>query len=60
MGLRVVELSTLENNLSKYLEEVITDDKFLKVPTKEGNAVIISEAEWNILVEALGLILKNA
>lgn len=36
----------------KFLIGAVVNDDFLKVKTSAGNAVIISEAEWNILVDA--------
>lgn len=35
------------------LYAAVKDDEFLKIRTKAGNAVLISEAEWNILVDAM-------
>ncbi len=31
----------------------VADDNFLKIKTSIGNAVLISEAEWNVLTEAM-------
>lgn len=54
--------------LEKTTQEFITDaenlligaavnDDFVKIKTSAGNAVLISEAEWNILVEAMKTVL---
>ncbi len=31
----------------------VANDDFVKIKTRVGNAVLISEAEWNIMVDAL-------
>lgn len=36
------------------------DDAFVKIATGNGNAVLISEAEWNILLEAMKKVLQDA
>lgn len=59
MGLKNITENDLKNDLEKYLSGVIMDDVFLNVETKEGNAVIISEAEWNIMRESLNIVLKG-
>lgn len=37
----------------KYLGNAVLNDDFVKVQGKFGNAVIVSESEWNVCVEAL-------
>lgn len=34
----------------------IVNDDFVKISTARGNAVLISEAEWNILVDAFKMV----
>lgn len=49
-----------EKNISEFLanaEALIigaaTNDDFVKIKTPKGTAVLISESEWNILIEAM-------
>lgn len=42
------------------LYAAVKDDEFLKIRTRSGNAVLISEAEWNILVDAMKTVLAAA
>lgn len=37
----------------KYVLNAIQNDDFLKIRTAAGNAVLISEAEWDILTDAM-------
>jgi len=34
------------------LVNAVANDDFVKIKTRVGNAVLISEAEWNLLVDA--------
>ncbi|MGF6906390.1 type II toxin-antitoxin system Phd/YefM family antitoxin [Fusobacterium sp. PH5-44] len=47
--------TNLRNNLFSYLESAIEYNDVINVNTKKGNAVIISEAEYNGLLETLYL-----
>lgn len=42
----------------KYLLGAAVNDDFVKVLNKTGNAVIVSEAEWNVCIEALKAVLS--
>lgn len=42
----------LENAESLVIGAAANDD-FVRIKTPEGTAVIISESEWNILIEAM-------
>lgn len=42
------------------LKAAATDTDYVKIKTGMGNAVLISEAEWNILLEALKLAVHTA
>lgn len=55
----MLKISTKEflSNPEKYLLEAAANDDFVKVQNKAGNAVIVSEAEWNICMEALKAVL---
>lgn len=51
----MLEKTTQEfiDNANNLLIGAVSNDDFVKIHTSAGNAVLISEAEWNILVEAL-------
>lgn len=56
----------LEKTLQEFTAEVerltkraVSDDEFVKIHTDAGNAVLISEAEWNILRDALNMVLNR-
>lgn len=38
----------------------VANDDFVKIKTRAGNAVLISEAEWNVMVDALKVVLHKA
>ena len=44
----------------KYLIGAAVNDDFVKIKTSAGNAVLISEAEWNILVDAFKIAIGEA
>lgn len=43
----------------KLLASAVANGDFLKIKTTAGNAVLISEAEWNILTDALRVVLHS-
>ena len=47
--------NNLRKNLFSYLESAIDYNDVINVNTKKGNAIIISEAEYNGLLETLYL-----
>ena len=51
----MLEKTTQEfiDNAENLLIGAVANDDFVKIHTSAGNAVLISEAEWDILVEAL-------
>lgn len=55
----MLEISTIEflSDPEKYLLGAAVNDDFVKVRSKAGNAVIISEAEWNVYRDALKAVL---
>lgn len=56
----MLEISTKEflSAPEKYLLGAAANDDFVKIHNKSGNAVIVSEAEWNICMEALKAVLS--
>lgn len=51
-----VNATNLRNNLFSYLDSAIEYNDIINVSTKKGNAIIISEEEYNGLLETLYLI----
>lgn len=51
-------LSEFIPEAEKYVLNAIQNDDFLKIRTITGNAVLISEAEWNILTDAMKALLS--
>lgn len=57
----------LEKTTQEFIENAyllligaVANDDFVKIKTQAGNAVLISEAEWNILVDAMKTVLTVA
>ena len=48
------------SDADRFLIDAATGMEFVKIKTSAGNAVLISEDEWNILVDALKLAIKTA
>ena len=51
-------LNDFKNNLDAYITDVVVDGDILHVSTDKGAFVMMEEAEYNILREAMGAILK--
>lgn len=51
--MRTITEDKLKENLNEVIRGAVQDEEFCTVHTRYGNAVIISENEWNILVAAL-------
>ncbi len=51
----VTNISVLRKNLSSFIDNVIGYNDSITVSTKNGNAVIISEAEYNAMLETINL-----
>lgn len=48
-------LSEFCNNAETLIKNAAVNDDFVKIKTESGTAVLISEDEWNILVDAIKL-----
>lgn len=48
--MKEITLGEFTNDVEKYTVQAVRDDEFLKIRTKAGNAVLISEDEWNIFI----------
>lgn len=47
-------------NAEKLVIGAVVDDDFVRIKTSKGNAVLISEAEWDILVDAMKTVIAQA
>ena len=47
------------SDADRFLIDAATGMEFVKIKTRAGNAVLISEDEWNILLEALKLAVQT-
>lgn len=52
----VTNISVLRKNLFSFIVNVIEYNDSITVSTKNGNAVIISEAEYNAMLETIYLV----
>ena len=57
MELTDVTVDELEKDVTGYIGRTINNSDFWRVKTKAGNAVIISEEEWEILRDGLQVLL---
>lgn len=57
----MIEKTTKEflSDAQNLLIRAATNDEFVKIKTSSGNAVLISEEEWNLLLEALNLAIQS-
>lgn len=56
----VTNISVLRKNLFSSIENVIEYNDSITVSTKNGNAVIISEAEYNAMLETIYLVSQKS
>ena len=52
----VTNISVLRKNLSSFIDNVIKYNDSITVSTKNGNAVIIYETEYNAMLETINLV----
>lgn len=50
--MKTITIDDLKINTDQLIDGAINDE-FFKVKTQNGTAVVISEAEWDILIESL-------
>ena len=55
----VTNISVLRKNLFSSIDNVIEYNDSITVSTKNGNAVIISEAEYNAMLETIYLVSRK-
>ena len=55
------ELAATEfiTNARDLLYAAVEDDEFLKIKTRSGNAILINEAEWIIMVQAFKALVQK-
>lgn len=46
-------------NANKYLYGVVAEEDFIRIPTTNGAAVVISEVQWDCLMELLHLKIRT-
>ena len=56
--MKEITLSEFTNDAENCTVQAVRDSEFLKIRTKAGNAVLISEDEWNIFSDAMKLVLS--
>ena len=54
--MKVINISVLRRNLFSFIDNVIENNGSITVSTKNGNVVIISEAEYNAMLETIYLV----
>lgn len=52
-------LSEFTQNVGSLIHNAITKDDFVTIKTDHGNAVLISESEWEILMDALKILISE-
>ena len=55
----ITNISVLRKNLFSSIDNVIEYNDSITVSTKKGNAVIISESEYNAMLETIYLVLQK-
>lgn len=45
------------DNAENLLLGVTANDDFVKIKTQAGNAVLVSESEWNVMVDAMRMLI---
>ena len=55
----ITNISVLRKNLFSLIDNVIEYNDSITVSTKKGNAVIISESEYNAMLETIYLVLQK-
>lgn len=58
--MRELTVQEFIEDTGKLVINAVENDDFLKIKTSAGNAVLISEAEWNILTDAMKIVLSGA
>lgn len=51
--MRIVNTKELKKNAEKLLSNVINNDEFFEIETKDGITVVINEREWKNLIDSL-------
>ena len=52
-------IQEFSENMETLTNGAILNDAFVKITTSVGNAVLISEAEWNMLTDAMKMLMQG-
>lgn len=51
--MKTVNIVQLTSDAENLISNVISNDEFFEIETKDGIAVVINEREWDVLIESL-------
>ena len=51
--MKTVNIVQLTSDAENLISNVINNDEFFEIETKDGIAVVINEREWDVLIESL-------
>lgn len=54
--MKVIPVTQARNNIYKLIDETIESSIPVEITTKKGNAILLSERDWNAIQETLHLI----
>ena len=54
--MKTIDVTKLEQSISKSILDVVSCGRTIKIHTEKGNAIIISEEEFNSILETLYLV----
>lgn len=54
--MKTIPATTVRQNIYKILEQIMVSNEPIQITSKKGNAVLISEEDWNAIQETLYLL----
>jgi len=54
--MKTISITNVRQNIYKILEQIILNSEPVQITSKKGNAVLISEDDWNSIQETLYLL----
>ncbi len=57
--MKTITLEDFNRNTIEFVKNAAANDDFVKIKTPIGTAVLISDAEWNIALDALKMALQQ-
>ncbi|MDI3501109.1 MAG: antitoxin YefM [Thermoanaerobacter sp.] len=54
--MKTIPVTTVRQNIYKILEQIMVSNEPIQITSKKGNAVLISEEDWNAIQETLYLL----